>query len=156
MKLLYIHIEEDYKHIKTGGYYFDREFNVTKFNTTNGQKKIELETNSNYHNPFNSNINNISCIVGKNGVGKTTFFELIIAPLLWRLDGSLLENKIHLLYYDEIEKEFYIQSYTDKANNWELYLDGSEINLFKNKKNNSEPLANSTKQASQYLLNSIF
>ena len=137
MKLLYIHIEEDYKHIKAGGYYFDREFNVIEFNPTYQQKKIVLETNSNYHNPFNDNLNNISCIVGKNGVGKTTFFELIIAPLLWRLDGPLLENKIHLFYYDEIEKEFYIQSYTDKAKNWGLYLDGNKINIFKNKKNNS-------------------
>ncbi|MBP1681017.1 MAG: ATPase protein [Proteobacteria bacterium] len=137
MKLLYIHIEEDYKHIKAGGYYFDKEFNVINFNTTPGQRKITLETNPNYHRPFNQNINNISCIVGKNGVGKTTFFELIIAPLLWRLDGPLLENKIHLLYYDEIEKEFYIQSYTGQANNWGLYLDGHKIHLFKNKKNNS-------------------
>lgn len=137
MKLLYIHIEEDYKHIKAGGYYFDKEFNVIDFDPTDGQRKITLETNPNYHNPFNQNINNISCIVGKNGVGKTTFFELIIAPLLWRLDGPLLENKIHLLYYDEIEENFYIQSYINKSNHWVLYLDGEKRNIFKNKKNDS-------------------
>lgn len=132
MKLLYIHIEEDYKHIKAGGYYFDREFNVAEFNPTYRQKKIVLETNSNYHNPFNSNINNISCIVGKNGVGKTTFFELIIAPLLWRLDGSILECKIHLLYYDEIEKEFYIQTYINNSESWSAKLDDKTINIYKN------------------------
>jgi hypothetical protein len=100
VKLLYIHIEEDYKHIKAGGYYFDREFIVKEF-IPRGNKKIELETNENYHHPFNNNINNISCIVGKNGIGKTTFFELIIAPLLWQLDGSDLLGQIHLLFFDE-------------------------------------------------------
>jgi len=137
MKLLYIYIEEDYKHIKAGGYYFDKEFKVINFNPTLGQREITLETNTNYHKPFNQNINNISCIVGENGVGKTTFFELIIAPLLWGLDGSILENKIHLLYYDEIEESFYIQSYVNKANHWVLYLDGEKRNIFKNKKNDS-------------------
>lgn len=62
-----------------------------------GNKKIELKTNENYHHPFNNNINNISCLVGKNGIGKTTFFELIIAPLL-KLDGSDLVGQIHLLF----------------------------------------------------------
>lgn len=132
MKLLYIHIEEDYKHIKAGGYYFDKEFKVINFNTTLGQKKITLETNPRYHNPFNQNINNISCIVGKNGVGKTTFFELIIAPLLWRLDGSALEDKIHLLYYDEINHEFYIQTYINNSQFWTLELDGKSIEIYKN------------------------
>jgi len=132
MKLLYIHIEDDYKHIKAGGYYFDREFNVIGFNYTNGEKKIELETNPNYHNPFNDNLNNISCIVGKNGVGKTTFFELIIAPLLWRLDGEMLLGKIHLLYYDEIEKEFYIQSYINNSQSWSIELDNQDTNIYKN------------------------
>lgn len=131
MKLLYIHIEENYKHIKAGGYYFDREFIVKKF-IPRGNKKIELETNKNYHHPFNNNINNISCIVGKNGIGKTTFFELIISPLLWRLDGEILLGKIHLLFYDEINEDFYVESYINNSQFWNIKLNGENKNIYKN------------------------
>lgn len=137
MKIVYIHIEEDYKHIPAGGYTLDNEFNIIQFNPTLGQRQITLETNKDYYHPFNNTLNNVSCIVGKNGIGKTTFFELIIAPLLWRLDGSSLENKIHLLFYDEIVKEFYIQSYTGQSNGWKLILDTQEIDIYKNKKNDA-------------------
>lgn len=131
MKLLYIHIEEDYKHIKAGGYYFDREFIVKEF-IPRGNKKIELETNESYHHPFNNNINNISCIVGKNGIGKTTFFELIIAPLLWKLDGSDLVGQIHLLFFDKGSNNFLIQTYYGNSKNWQIFLDGENINIYKN------------------------
>jgi len=131
LKLLYIHIEEDYKHIKAGGYYLDREFIIKEF-IPRGNKKIELERNTNYHHPFNNSLNNISCIVGKNGIGKTTFFELLIAPLLWRLDGEILLGKIHLLFYDEIEEFFYIESYINNARYWNLIVDGEEKNIYKN------------------------
>lgn len=137
MKLLYIHIEEDYKHIKAGGYYFDREFIVKEF-IPRGNKKIELETNGNYHHPFNNNINNISCIVGKNGIGKTTFFELIIAPLLWKLDGSDLVGQIHLLFFDEGSNDFLIQTYYGNSKNWQVFLDGDSIDIYKNTYNQDD------------------
>jgi predicted ATPase len=137
MKLLYIHIEEDYKHIKAGGYYFDREFIVKEF-IPRGNKKIELETNENYHHPFNDNINNISCIVGKNGIGKTTFFELIIAPLLWKLDGSDLVGQIHLLFFDEESNNFLIQTYYTNSTNWQFFLDGNNIDIYKNTYNQDD------------------
>jgi predicted ATPase len=131
VKLLYIHIEENYKHIKAGGYYFDREFIVKEF-IPRGNKKIELETNKSYHHPFNDNLNNISCIVGKNGIGKTTFFELIIAPLLWKLDGSDLVGQIHLLFFDEESNDFLIQTYYNNSTNWQIFLDDESINIYKN------------------------
>lgn len=137
MKLLYIHIEEDYKHIKAGGYYFDREFIVKEF-IPKGNKKIELETNESYHHPFNNNINNISCIVGKNGIGKTTFFELIIAPLLWKLDGSDLVGQIHLLFFDEESNNFLIQTYYSNSTNWQFFLDGNNIDIYKNTYNQDD------------------
>ena len=137
MKLLYIHIEEDYKHIKAGGYYFDREFIVKVF-IPRGNKKIELETNENYHHPFNNNINNISCIVGKNGIGKTTFFELIIAPLLWKLDGSDLVGQIHLLFFDEESNNFLIQTYYANSKNWQVFLNGNNIDIYKNTYNQDD------------------
>jgi predicted ATP-binding protein involved in virulence len=132
MKLIFVYLEEDYKHIPAGKYPLDNEFNVLEFNTIAGQKKIVLEKNINYHHPFNDSLNNISCIVGKNGIGKTTFFELIIAPLLWRLDGEILSGKIHLLFYDEIEESFYIESYINNARYWHLWVDGVEKEIYKN------------------------
>lgn len=131
MKLIYIYIEEEYKNIPKGGYQFDNEFIIDEF-TPRGNKTIKLKTNKNYHDPFNSNLNNISCIVGKNGIGKTTFFELIIAPLLWRLDGSILEDKIHLLFYDENEQEFYIETYINNSQGWSLSLNGESKPMYKN------------------------
>ncbi|KLE06377.1 AAA family ATPase [Aliarcobacter butzleri] len=130
MKLIYIFLEENYKNIEKGGYYFDDEFVIEEFNTTS--KNIKLKTNDCYHKPFNNSIQNITCIVGKNGIGKTTFFELLIAPLLWRLDGSMLEGKLHLLFYDELVNTFMIESYIDNAQNWEISIDNLSKEIEKN------------------------
>ena len=132
MKIICVYLEEDYKHIPAGKYYLDNEFRILEFNVTIGQKKIVLEKNLNYHHPFNNSLNNISCIVGKNGIGKTTFFELIIAPLLWRLDGEILLEKIHLLFYDEIEDSFYIESYKNNARYWNITVNGERKDIYKN------------------------
>ena len=130
MKLLYIFLEDDYKHIPKGGYMLDNEFHIELDCST---KSITLTANTNYHNPFNPSILNISCVVGKNGIGKTTFFELLIAPLLWRLDGNMLEEKLHLLFYDEQSNAFYIESYINNAYNWQISLDGVIKPIVKNK-----------------------
>jgi predicted ATP-binding protein involved in virulence len=132
MKLLYIILEEDYKHIPHGEYCFDNQFELIKFNSEANYREIVLKKNSNYHHPFNKNLNNISCVVGKNGMGKTTFFELIIAPLLWRLDEPVLVGKIHLLFYDEIDKSFFIESYIDNSEGWHLTLNEKNENIYKN------------------------
>lgn len=129
MKLIYIYLEENYKNIDKGGYSFDDEFIIEEFNTTS--KNIKLKTNDSYHKPFNKSIQNITCIVGKNGIGKTTFFELLIAPLLWRLDGETLIGKLHLLFYEEIEQIFLIQSYINDAHNWNITVDKKEKNIKK-------------------------
>ena len=129
MKLLYIYLEEDYKHIPKGGYYLDKEFIVEEFIP---RGLIKLKKNSSYYNPYNESISNMTCIVGKNGIGKTTFFELIIAPLLWRLDGDTLSKKLHLLFYDRDDEKFYFQSYIDDAYNWILKVDNKKRDLRKN------------------------
>lgn len=130
MKLIYIFLEDEYKNIPKGGYQFDDEFIIDEFNPTN--KTIQLKTNDSYHKPFNSSIQNITCIVGKNGIGKTTFFELLIAPLLWRLDGEMLINKLHLLFYDELINTFMIESYINNAQNWKILIDNISKNIEKN------------------------
>jgi len=130
LKLLYMFLEDGYKNIPAGGYYFDNEFQIELNRAT---KNITAITNQNYHNPFNDSISNITCIVGRNGIGKTTFFELLIAPLLWRLDGSMLEGKLHLLFYDQNADEFLIESYINDAHNWIFIVDGISKNLVKNK-----------------------
>lgn len=131
MKLIYIFLEENYKNIQKGGYSFDDEFIIEEFNTTS--KNIKLKTNSSYHKPFNNSIQNITCIVGKNGIGKTTFFELLIAPLLWRLDGEELIGKLHLLFYDISTDSFLIESYINDAHNWKVYLNDMQKIIKKNK-----------------------
>jgi len=130
MKLIYIFLEDDYKNIPQGGYSFDDEFIVEEFNTTS--KIIELKTNDSYHKPFNSSIQNITCIVGKNGIGKTTFFELLIAPLLWRLDGNMLEDKLHLLFHEELSNTFMIESYINNAQNWKILVNNASTDIKKN------------------------
>ncbi|MBP9490875.1 MAG: AAA family ATPase [Aliarcobacter sp.] len=130
MKLIYIFLEDEYKNIEKGGYSFDDEFIIEEFNVTS--KTIKLKTNDSYHKPFNDSIQNITCIVGKNGIGKTTFFELLIAPLLWRLDGNMLEGKLHLLFYDELVNTFMIESYIDNAQNWKISIDNISKKIEKN------------------------
>ena len=131
MKLIYIFLEENYKNIEKGGYSFDDEFIIQEFNTTS--KIIKFKTNDSYHKPFNNSIQNITCIVGKNGIGKTTFFELLIAPLLWRLDGEKLIGKLHLLFYDVSTDSFLIESYINDAHNWKVYLNDIQKIIKKNK-----------------------
>ena len=131
MKLIYIFLEENYKNIEKGGYSFDDEFIIQEFNTTS--KIIKFKTNDSYHKPFNNSIQNITCIVGKNGIGKTTFFELLIAPLLWRLDGEKLIGKLHLLFYDVSPDSFLIESYINDAHNWKVYLNDIQKIIKKNK-----------------------
>ena len=131
MKLIYIFLDENYKNIEKGVYPFDNEFAVEKFDRKN--KIIKLNTNDKYHKPFNNSIQNITCIVGKNGIGKTTFFELLIAPLIWRLDGEELIGKLHLLFYDKVSGEFLIESYINNADRWQLQVDDTSKIIKKNK-----------------------
>ncbi|MDD2829892.1 MAG: AAA family ATPase [Sulfuricurvum sp.] len=134
MKLLYFFLEDDYKHIPKGGYQFDNEFIVEEFNPNpvNYIRNIRLKHNTDYHHPFNNSISNITCIVGKNGIGKTTFFELLIASLLWRLDGELLKDKLHFLFYDNSTDNFFIESYINNAHAWQINLDGTSKDIYKN------------------------
>ena len=118
MKLIAILLDEDYKNIPRGIYKFDDEFKIIEFNSRN--KVIELRRNQNYYKQFESPIGNISCIVGKNGMGKTTLFEILISLKLWRLDNELKEGTIHALFYDLSKNIFFIQSYIDNASDWSM------------------------------------
>lgn len=126
MKILCIYLKEDYKAIKQGLYKFDDEFEI---NFDYDNKKINIKKNDKYYHQFNDNIENISCIVGKNGMGKTTFFEILIGLKLWRIDGKEHAGKIIALYCDE-EKKFYIQSYLDNATGWKVNEDYKKINKY--------------------------
>nr|WP_249317621.1 AAA family ATPase [Campylobacter mucosalis] len=91
-------------------------------------KIIEVKKNEKYYKQFSGSIENISCIVGKNGVGKTTFFELIIMLKLWKIDGDTFRNKIHALFYEN--KEFFIQSYYNNATGWKIVGVQNELKKF--------------------------
>lgn len=163
MKLIYIYLEENYKNIDKGGYSFDDEFIIEEFNTTS--KNIKLKTNDTYHKPFNKSIQNITCIVGKNGIGKTTFFELLITPLLWRLDGEALIGKLHILFYDVSTDKFLIESYINDAHSWKINLNGISKIIKKNKfqqnndnldKNNTYDLSDNGYSVLPFQTNIIF
>ncbi|RXI25288.1 AAA family ATPase [Aliarcobacter trophiarum] len=163
MKLIYIYLEENYKNIEKGGYSFDDEFIIEEFNTTS--KNIKLKTNDTYHKPFNKSIQNITCIVGKNGIGKTTFFELLITPLLWRLDGEALIGKLHILFYDVSTDKFLIESYINDAHSWKINLNGISKIIKKNKfqqnndnldKNNTYDLSDNGYSVLPFQTNIIF
>jgi len=128
MKLIHLQLEENYKTIPKGSYNFSNEFHVD-FDISN--KTISIIKNKNYIDIYNQSIENITCIVGKNGKGKTIFFELLIMPLLWRLDGESHIGKIHLLFYDKTEDKFYLQTYINNTTFWNFTFEGEEKELFK-------------------------
>lgn len=141
MKLIYLHIEKDYKNIKSGTYKFDNEFNV-EFDYEN--KTIKINENPKYYKQFDGSIENISCIVGKNGMGKTTFIEILISLKLWRLDGERNVGEIHALFYDGDTKTFFIQTYISKLKYWKIDMHeiGYQFKQFNYTKNASSSSVN--------------
>lgn len=44
----------------------------------------------------------------------------------------MLEDKLHLLFYDELVNTFMIESYINNAQNWEISIDNISKNIEKN------------------------
>ena len=136
MTLLYMYFENNisldkkYKGIKANpnGYRFDNRFNID-FNKK--EKTFYITDNPNYVKVYNSAISNFSCIVGRNGSGKTTFFELLITNIAWGIT-KYQPTEMKSIYYD-IDKdgniEFYVQHYIRLDCEYKIKYNNSETNF---------------------------
>ena len=126
MTLFCMYLEEDYKGVSKGLYYFDNSFNVeVEIVNEKGieQKTFILSDNDKKFNLFNESINSVTCIVGKNGAGKTTFLELLITSMIWGLEEKVLNaGKMTLLYFKKKGNDinFFLQTYRTYGYNWNI------------------------------------
>jgi len=139
MTLLYMYFENSlpidstYKGIKPNinGYTFDNRFNV-KLDKENNI--FYINDNPSYVQIYNNAISNFSCIVGKNGSGKTTFFELLIANIAWGIterQPSLMKSIYYEINGDGTYK-FFLHQYINWNSNYKIYYNGNEVEINKN------------------------
>ena len=130
MTLFYMYLEQDYKNISMGGYSFENRFSKN-VEVKEKSKVLNLVENNEFLNIFNDDINALSCIVGKNGAGKTTFLELLITNLLWGLEpNKLSEANLTLFFYtkEKNKYDFYLQSDRDYGEQWQIVLQDKKTN----------------------------
>ena len=115
MELIYLWVE-DYKNIKNQEFNFSSKFNCHYNGETltikenideNGKKKKYIE------NFFANNIN-VTAIVGKNGSGKSSIFELIIESLYSFYNSSKFYPSLFVFYNKDKDSFTYISDYAKK------------------------------------------
>jgi len=144
MTLLYMYFEngtdETYKGIKPNpkGYTFDNRF-IIEFDKEN--KTFSISDNPKYVQIYNSAISNVSCIVGRNGSGKTTFFELLITNVAWGIterQPSMMKS-IYYKIKDDRSYEFFLHQYINWDSSYKINYNGNEINYSKNGYTSNHP-----------------
>ncbi|MFI8379035.1 AAA family ATPase [Leeuwenhoekiella sp. NPDC079379] len=75
MELLFIHIRKPYGTLENKSFNLSSKFDIN-FNNENNELNISNNTNS-LKDFFGKNITNVTCVIGENGVGKTTFLRYI-------------------------------------------------------------------------------
>jgi len=121
-------LDGKYKGIKPNpkGYTFDNRFNI-EFNKEDN--RFNITDNPNFVKIYNKAISNFSCIVGRNGSGKTTFIELLISNIAWGIterQPSLMKS----IYYsiDENGKySFFLHQYINYNNEYKIYYKGIKV-----------------------------
>lgn len=118
MTLLYMYFENTnsldgkYKGIEPNpkGYRFDNRFNII---FDKAHKTFSITNNPNFVKIYNNAISNFSCIVGRNGSGKTTFIELLISNIAWGITERQ-PSMMKCIYYnidDDGIIEFFLHQY---------------------------------------------
>lgn len=139
MTLLYMYFENNlpldktYKGIKANpkGYRFDNRFDID-FNRE--KREFYITDNPNYVKIYNDAISNFSCIVGRNGSGKTTFLELLITNIAWGIterQPSLMKS----IYYKIDENnnvEFFLHQYINWDSSYKIFFNNNEVKYSKN------------------------
>lgn len=151
MTLLYMYFENNlpinqtYKGIKPNadGYTFDNRFNV-KLDKKNNI--FYITDNPSYVKIYNNAISNFSCIVGKNGSGKTTFMELLISNIAWGITEKqpTLMKSIYYNINTDGTYNFFLQQYIHWNDNYKINFNGSEVNIHKHGYNTSHPIYGSS------------
>jgi len=148
MTLLYMYFENSgntYKGIKanSNGYTFDNRF-IVRFDK---EKNIfYINDNPNYVQIYNNAISNVSCIVGKNGSGKTTFMELLITNIAWGItekQPSLMKSIYYKINTDGTY-EFFLHQYINWNSNYKVYYNDSEVDVKRNGYNSNHPVYGSS------------
>jgi energy-coupling factor transporter ATP-binding protein EcfA2 len=126
-------IDGTYKGIKpnTNGYTFDNRFIVTLDKENN---IFHINDSPNYVQIYNNAISNVSCIVGKNGSGKTTFMELLITNIAWGItekQPSLMKSIYYEINADGTYK-FFLHQYINWNENYKIHYNGNEVFINKN------------------------
>lgn len=139
MTLLYMCFENSsstdgtYKGVEPNpkGYKFDNRFNI-EFNKE--AKIFKITDNPNFVKIYNNAISNFSCIVGRNGSGKTTFLELLITNIAWGIterQPSMMKS----IYY-EIDKgdnvQFFLHQYINWDSSYKIFFKNEEVKYLNN------------------------
>ena len=134
-----------YKGIKpnVNGYTFDNRFNV-KLDKENNI--FYINDNPNYVQIYNNAISNFSCIVGRNGSGKTTFMELLITNIAWGItekQPSLMKSIYYSINKDGTYK-FFLHQYINWNSNYKIYHNGIEVTVNRNGYSTNHPVYGSS------------
>lgn len=139
MTLLYMYFENSlpidgtYKGIipNHNGYSFDNRFTVE----LDKEKKVfNIKDNLDFIKIYNEAISNFSCIVGRNGSGKTTFLELLISNIAWGITERQ-PTYMKSIYYEIDDKNnvnFFLHQYINWDEEYEIIYNKDKVKVNKN------------------------
>ncbi|WP_108060161.1 AAA family ATPase [Poseidonibacter lekithochrous] len=139
MTLLYMYFENDlpldntYKGINPNpkGYSFDNRF-IVEFDKK--KKSFYIKDNLNFVKIYNNAISNFSCIVGRNGSGKTTFLELLISNIAWGITERqpTLMKSIYYEIDEDNKTSFFLHQYVNWDNSYKIFYNNTEVEYKRN------------------------